>query len=45
VTDVGLRHLSSLTALTTLLLRRTSTTRAGRNALKAVLPALTILMD
>ena len=42
VTDVGIRHLSSLTALTRLRLYNTSTTQAGRNALKAALPALTI---
>ena len=42
VTDVGLQHLSSLTALTTLFLDDTSTTQAGRNALKAALPALAI---
>ena len=42
VTDVGLQHLTSLTALTKLYLRGTSTTQAGRNALKAALPALTI---
>jgi len=42
VTDVGLQHLSSLTSLTKLYLYNTSTTKAGRNALKAALPALTI---
>ena len=42
VTDVGLQHLTSLTALTTLDLRGTSTTKAGRNSLKAALPALAI---
>jgi hypothetical protein len=42
VTDVGLQHCTSLTALSTLCLYNTSTTQAGRNALKAALPALTI---
>ena len=42
VTDAGLQHLMSLTALSHLYLLGTSTTRAGRNALKAALPALTI---
>ena len=42
VTDVGLQHLSSLTALTKLSIDGTSTTQAGRNALKTALPALTI---
>jgi len=46
VTDVGLQHLTSLTALADLYLsvylHNTSTTQAGRNALKAALPALTI---
>jgi hypothetical protein len=42
VTDVGLRHLTSLTALTTLYLGGTSTTKAGQDALKAALPALVI---
>ena len=42
VTDVGLQHLKSLTALSDLSLYYTSTTQAGRNALKAALPALTI---
>jgi Leucine-rich repeat (LRR) protein len=42
VTDAGLQHLMSLTALSQLNLLGTSTTQAGRNALKAVLPALTI---
>ena len=42
VTDVGLQHLTSITALTTLDLRGTSTTKAGRNSLKAALPALAI---
>ena len=42
VTDVGLQHLTSLTALSRLYLINTSTTQAGRNALKAALPALTI---
>ena len=44
VTDVGIQHLSSLSALTRLGLYATTTTQAGRNALKAALPALTILM-
>jgi hypothetical protein len=39
---VGLQHLSSLSALTELHLIGTSTTQAGRNALTAALPALTI---
>ena len=43
VTDVGLRHLSSLPALTKLCLGGTSTTQAGRDTLKAALPALTII--
>jgi hypothetical protein len=42
VTDAGLQHLMSLTALSVLYLYDTSTTQAGRNALKAALPALTI---
>ena len=42
MTDVGLQHLSSLTALNTLYVSGTSTTQAGKNALKAALPALTI---
>jgi len=42
VTDVGLQHIKSLTALSGLHLYGTSTTQAGRNALKAALPALTI---
>ena len=42
VTDAGLQHLSCLTALTTLVLGGNSTTRAGQDALKTALPALTI---
>ena len=42
VTDVGLQHCKSLTALSCVFLHGTSTTQAGRNALKAALPALTI---
>ena len=42
VTDAGLQHLTSLTALTMLSFCGTSTTQAGRNALKAARPALTI---
>jgi len=42
VTDVGLQHCTSLTALFVLWLHGTSTIQAGRNALKAALPALTI---
>jgi hypothetical protein len=42
VTDAGLQHLMSLTALSHLYLYGTCTTQAGRNALKAALPALTI---
>jgi hypothetical protein len=44
LTDAGLQHLTSLTALTKLYIRGTSTTQAGRNALKTALPALTVLM-
>jgi len=44
VTNVGLLHLSSLTALTKLDLGGTSTTQAGWDALKTALPALTIRM-
>jgi hypothetical protein len=43
VTDAGLKHLTSLTALTMLYLPYTSTTQAGRAALKAALPALSIV--
>jgi Leucine-rich repeat (LRR) protein len=43
VTDAGLQHLMSLTALSELDLGGTSTTQAGRNALKAALPALYII--
>ena len=42
VTDAGLQQLTSLTALTQLHLYGNSTTQAGRDALKAALPALTI---
>ena len=42
VTDAGLQHCTSLTALSELSLYRTSTTQAGRNSLKAALPALTV---
>ena len=42
VTDAGLQHLMSLTALSHLSLNGTSTTQAGRNALKAAIPALSI---
>ena len=42
VTDAVLWELRDLNALTHLFLRRTSTTQAGRDALKAALPALTI---
>jgi hypothetical protein len=42
LTDAGLQHLMSLTALSHLSLHSTSTTQAGRNALKAALPALAI---
>ena len=42
VTDVGLQHCNSLTALSRLDLYNTSTTQAGRNALKAAFPNLTI---
>jgi hypothetical protein len=44
VTDAGLQHLMSLTALSHLFLGGSSTTQAGRNALKAALPALTIYL-
>jgi hypothetical protein len=40
VTDVGLQHLTSLTVLTDIDVNETSTTQAGRTALKAALPAL-----
>ena len=43
VTDAGLQHCTSLTALSDLWLYGTSITQAGRNALKAALPALTII--
>jgi hypothetical protein len=42
VTDVGLQELSSLTQLTTLWVIGCSTSRAGRDALKAAIPGLTI---
>ena len=42
VTDVGLQHLASLTALYTLVLEGTSTTKAGRDALKAAISGLFI---
>ena len=42
VTNAGLQHLMSLTGLSVLFLYGTSTTQAGRNALKAALPALNI---
>jgi hypothetical protein len=42
VTDAGLQHLMSLTALSDLYLYGTSTTQAGRNALKAAHPTLYI---
>jgi len=45
VTDTGLQDLLSVTALRRLKLYYTSTTQAGRNALKAALPALTIHSD
>jgi Leucine-rich repeat (LRR) protein len=44
VTDAGLQHLMSLTALSELYLGDTFTSQAGRNALKAALPALTIYL-
>jgi Leucine-rich repeat (LRR) protein len=43
VTYAGLQHLMSLTALSKLYLYGTTTTQAGRNALRAALPALTII--
>ena len=42
VTDVGLQHLTSLAALLELELLGTSTTKTGRDALKAAIPVLTI---
>ena len=42
VTDVGLQELTTLTALNTLHLIRCFTSKAGRDALKAVIPGLTI---
>jgi hypothetical protein len=42
VTDVGLQELTTLTALNTLHLVGCSTTKAGRDALKAAIPGLTI---
>lgn len=42
VTDVGLRELRGLTALRRLFVIHCCTTKAGRDALKAALPALTI---
>ena len=42
VTDVGLQELTTLTALTQLDVRVCSTSKAGRDALKAVIPGLTI---
>jgi hypothetical protein len=42
VTDAGLQHLTCLSALLSLDLYGASTTQAGRDALKAALPALTI---
>ena len=40
VTDMGLRHLQSLDSLTDVFLSGTSTTKAGRDALQAAIPAL-----
>jgi hypothetical protein len=45
VTDAGLQHIKSLTALTTLHLSGTSTTQAGRNALKAAFRSHHVLMN
>jgi hypothetical protein len=42
VTDVGLEELTSLTSLTQLNLPHCSTTEAGRDALKAAIPGITI---
>ena len=42
VTDVGLQELTTLTALTQLYVFGCSTSKAGRDALKAVIPGLTI---
>ena len=41
VTDVGLQELTTLTALTHLGVQGCSTSKAGRDALKAVIPGLT----
>ena len=42
VTDVGLQELTTLTALTTLYVFNSSTSKAGRDALKAAIPGLTM---
>jgi Leucine-rich repeat (LRR) protein len=42
VTDVGLQELTTLTALTQLFVHGCSTSKAGRDALKAAIPGLTI---
>jgi internalin A len=42
VTDVGLQELTTLTALTQLYVYGCSTSKAGRDALKAAIPGLTI---
>jgi hypothetical protein len=42
VTDVGLQELTTLTALTKLYVYGCSTSKAGRDALKAAIPGLTI---
>ena len=42
VTDVGLQELTTLTALTRLFVDDCSTSKAGRDALTAVIPGLTI---
>jgi len=45
VTDAGLQHLSSASALTRLCVYNTAVTEAGRNALKAAIPSLCVLPD
>jgi hypothetical protein len=45
VTDVGLQELTTLTALTELFVYDCSTSKAGRDALKAAIPGLTIYPD
>ena len=45
VTDVGLQELTNLTALNQLYVFGCSTSKAGRDALKAAIPGLTIYPD